>query len=431
MDKPPDIMNKSQFAKFVAASGLSNLADGIVTVAWAWLASLLTRDPLLIAIVPVARRLPWLLFAVPAGIVADRMDRRILVLRMDIVRLVSFSAVALAVWLALPLGPAPDTGVSNPGLFAAIMISAIIVGVAEVFRDNASQTMLPTMVPHHSLERANGRLWAVELSGQALIGPALGAFLIGVSLFLPFAVNAVILFAAALMTWQLSGSFMPGKRESRDWRVELKEGFLFLKGIPLMRTMAWLTGVWNLLFQMMFIGLVLHVQENLGLSAEEFGLVLAVGAVGGIAGGWTGEYIIRTLGSMRAAQWMLACSAPAFFAIAFAPNGVSLAIFFAIFEFTGFVWNTVSVSYRQRTIPDHLLGRVNSLYRLLAWGMMPVGLVLSGLVVRVAEGFLTREQALMAPFLVASAGALLLVLAGWKPLESGFRKAEADANKDS
>ena len=359
-------MKMSPFPRFVAASGLTNLADGIATVAWAWLASLITRDPLLIALVPIALRLPWFLCAIPAGVVTDRVDRKQLILMMDLLHAVGFVAVTVAIWQAVPLPAPPDTGLSNPVLYALILGAAGLVGVAEVFRDNAAQTMLPSIVPHAQLERANGRLWSVELVGNALLGPALGAVLIGWALAAPFALNAAAYGVAILLVWPLKGAFRPTTRVARNWRFEVKEGFAFLAGARLLRALAWVTGFWNLLFQMVLIALVLHVQENLNLGAEAYGLILAAGAVGGIAGGWWGEAIIARLGQKRAAQWMLVASAPAFLAIAFAPNGLTLGIVLALFEFTGLVWNTVSVSYRQRIIPDALLGRVNCLYRLMA-----------------------------------------------------------------
>jgi hypothetical protein len=113
----------------------------------------------------------------------------------------------------------------------------------------------------------------------------------------------------------------------------------------------------------------------------------------------------------------------AFILIPFAPNAVALGLTLAFFEFTGIIWNTVSVSYRQRAIPDALLGRVNSLYRLLAWGMMPVGLALSGLVVKLVETVAERDTALAAPFVVAAVGAFALTAAGWSPLGRGFAAA--------
>jgi MFS family permease len=415
----PDML-RTPFARFIAASGLTNLADGVATVAWAWLATILTRDPFMIALIPVALRLPWFLFALPAGIVTDRMDRRVLILRMDMLRAVAFTGAAAAIWLSLPFAAPPARGVAEPLLFGLIMGSALVVGTTEVFRDNAAQTMLPALVPQDRLEQANGRLWSVELVGNALLGPALGAFLIAAALPLPFAVNAAALALAVALILPLRGAFRPEAAPDRNWRRELREGLSFLRTAPLLRMLAWVTGIWNLLFQMVTIGLVLHVQENMGLGARGYGLVLAAGAAGGILGGLLADRIVRRLGMARAAQWSLATSAPAFLAVALVPGPLTLAAVLAVFEFSGIIWNTVSVSYRQRSIPDALLGRVNSLYRLMAWGMMPVGLILSGLIVRGGEAVLARETALILPFVVAAAGALVLTFAGWRGLGRGF-----------
>ena len=289
------------YSRFVAASGMTNLADGVALVAWGWLASLLTRDAVLIALVPVALRGPWFLLALPAGIVTDRVDRRRLILAMDAVRCVAFLAAALAIWAALPLVAAPLQGVSDAGLYGMILLAAAVVGGAEVFRDNAAQTMLPALVPVAALERANGRMWSVEMVGNALIGPALGAFLIGWALPLPFALNALAYGVAGVMVLRVAGSFRVPQTVSRDWRAELREGFEFLKASPLLRTLAWTTGVWNLLHQMTLIALVLHAQENLGLSAQTYGLVLAAGAVGGIAGGLFGGRVVQALGQAHGA----------------------------------------------------------------------------------------------------------------------------------
>ena len=402
------------FRPFIAASGLTNLADGVAVVAWAWLASLLTRDPLMIALVPVALRLPWFLFALPAGVVTDRVDRRQLILWMDILRGIGFALVALVVVNAGPLDAPQATGA--PPLLYLIIGAAFLVGGAEVFRDNAAQTMLPAIVPHAQLERANGRLWSVELVGNALLGPAVGAFLIAWMVAAPFALNAGAYVLAIFLLLQVRGSFRPAQTQRRDWRAELREGYDFLRDAPLLRALALITGFWNLLFEMVMIALILHVQENLSLSAQAYGLILAAGAVGGILGGWYGEVVVRLLGPMRTAQWMLVLSAPAFLAMALAPGAVSLGVVLMLFNFTGLVWNTVSVSYRQRMIPDALLGRVNSLYRLLAWGMMPVGLLLSGLLVRLAEGVAERPVALITPFIAGTIGACLLGIWGWRQL---------------
>jgi MFS family permease len=407
------------YQRFVAASGLTNLADGVAVVAWAWAASLLTRDALWVAVVPVALRLPWFLFALPAGVVTDRVDRRRLIISMDVMRGAAFAAAAGAIWVAGEL-PAAGAGISVPWLYALIVGAALLVGAAEVFRDNAAQTMLPSLVPDAELERANGRLWSVELLANALIGPAAGAFLIGLALGLPFALNALAYAVAVLVMLGVGGRFQPERADPRPWRAELGEGLAFLMAAPLLRVMAVTTGFWNLFHQMIAIALVLHAQENLGLSAFAYGLVLAAGAVGGVVGSLIGPWVAARLGRPRTMQWALVASAPAFVWMAVAPDAISLAISFMVFELTGLIWNIVSVSTRQRLIPDRLLGRVNSFYRLLAWGMMPVGLVASGLIVRLAEGPLAREAALVAPFWVAAGGMLVLASVAWRPIGRGF-----------
>ncbi len=410
----------SPYQRFVAASGLTNLADGVAVVAWGWLASLLTRDALLVALVPVALRLPWFLFALPAGIVTDRVDRRRLIVAMDAVRAAAFMLAAAAIWAALPLGTAPLHGVSDAGLYAMILLAALVVGGAEVFRDNAAQTMLPGLVPDALLERANGRLWSVELIANSLIGPVLGAFLIGIWLPLPFALNAAAYGLAMWLVLRIAGDFRVRQVGPRNWRAELAEGFAFLKGAPLLRTLAWTTGFWNLLHQIVAIALVLHAQENFGLGAEIYGLMLAGGAIGGVAGSLLGEYVARGLGAARTMQWMLAGSPVAFAVIAVAPGPWTIALALAFMEMTGLIWNIVSVSTRQRMIPAALLGRVNSLYRLLAWGMMPVGLALSGVIVLAGDGPLPRAVALTLPFWAAAGGAALLTVMAWRALARGF-----------
>ncbi|MEM6728944.1 MAG: MFS transporter, partial [Pseudomonadota bacterium] len=403
-------MPATPFARFVAASGLTNLADGVATVVWAWTATLLTRDPLLVALLPVALRLPWFLFALPAGITADRVDRRRLLIQMDVLRALAFALAAGAVLAAMPLAAAPDGGTAELGLYLFLLASAFIVGIAEVFRDNAAQTMLPALVPPAQLERANGRLWSVELIGNELLGPALGAFLIAATLWSPFVLNALAFAAAALLLTTLVGDFRPPPRDRQPWRAELREALRFLFSKPILVTLALVTGFWNLLFLMVSIALVLHVQENLGLGAPAYGFILAASAMGGIAGSLIAENVIQAIGQGRTAQLTLLASAIAFAAIPLAPNGWALAALMAAFQATGLIWNTVSVSHRQRITPAALLGRVNSVYRLLAWGMMPVGLLASGLITSLAEEVMERGLALTAPFFVAALGATLLAL---------------------
>lgn len=408
------------FGRFLAASGFANLADGIATLAWVWVATTLTRDAALIALVPVALRLPWAILAIPAGIVADRVDRRRLVIAMDTVRALAFLAAAGALVLRGPDLPAPEQGVSSVPLFAALCLCALAVGIAEVFRDNAAQTLLPAIVPDAGLERANGRLWTLEALTNQMIGPALGAFLLGVALALPFAVNALAYAVAAVLMTRLAGRFRPQGQARQRWAAALATAWRFLWGKPLLILLALVTGVWNLCFEAALFTLVLHAQENLGLSAQEYGFVLAAFALGGAAAGLTGDRIAARLGASWTMRLTLLLSAGLLLLVPLAPNAWLLAACFVAFEMAGITWNIVSVSLRQRLVPDDLRGRVNSLYRLFAWGMIPLGIALAGAVIALAEPIVGRSEALRLPLWLAGGAMLVLGLAVQGPLRRGL-----------
>jgi MFS family permease len=408
------------FRRFLAASGLANLGDGIAVLAWVWVASTLTRDAGLIALVPVALRLPWAVFAIPAGLVADRADRRRVVIAMDAIRAAAFLAAAAALTMPGALPPAPMQGVSSVPLFVTLCLCALSVGVAEVFRDNAAQALLPAIVPDEGLERANGRLWTVESLANQMIGPAFGAFLLGAALALPFAFNAAAYGLAGLLMTRVAGRFRPEAGRAEGWRPALASAVRFLWGQPLLLLLAVITGVWNLCFEATMFAMVLHVQENLGMTAQHYGFMLTAFALGGAAAGLVGDRIAARLGSGRTMRLALLVSAVLLLALPLARSGWLLAGCFAAFEMAGITWNIVSVSLRQRLIPDHLRGRVNSLYRLLAWGMIPLGIALSGRVIGLGEGWIGRSGALVLPLWLSGGLMLGVSLAVQRPLRRGL-----------
>ncbi|MEM6637449.1 MAG: MFS transporter [Pseudomonadota bacterium] len=409
------------FLRFGASVGLANLGDGIAVVAWAWTASLLTRDPLWIAMLPAALRVPWVLFALPSGILADRMDRKRLIVFCDLVRTVAYLAVALAIAASLPLPQPSADGVDSIALYRMLICAGFVIGCAEVARDNAAQSMLPSVVSQEELERANGLLGSLETVGNNMAGPALGSFLIALFLPLPFLAIAIALLLAGLFTASIKRSSAPRPLKSQSFHEELKEGFQFVFRHPTLRVLVLVTGFWNFFAEMAIIALVLHLQENLGAGATTYGLILAVGATGGVVGGFLVTPLLRMASPARLAQLLGFAAVPLFLAIAFATGPVTVGTAMFFFYLSGVVWNALSVSYRQRIIPDQIMGRVNSVYRLFAWGTMPLGLIASGVLVRWAEAGAERGFALTVPFIVASIGICMVATLSWRPLGKGFK----------
>ncbi len=402
----------AEYVKLWTASVVANLGDGIAQIAYPWLASAVTRNPMLIAAIAVAQRLPWLVFTLPAGVITDRVDRRKIMVAMDSVRGVITLGVALTVVAATAGLPSPAEiagGIEVPtnlGLYLVLVFASLLFGCAEVLRDNAAQTILPAIVAPAGLERANGRLWGAEMVANSFVGPPLGSLLIGVLFALPFFVNAGTFAVAAALVFLMRGDFRtrrdqePGRVE---WRKEISEGFGWLWRHPLLRSMAIVLGLMNALGSLTLATLVLFAQEVLEVGSFAFALLMTGGAIGGVAGSLAAPRISARLGSGRSLSITFLGGIVTSVVIGLASHWQVVWVMFVVSTFVAVLWNVITVSLRQTIIPDALLGRVNSVYRFFGWGMMPVGLVLGGLVVSVGETVTTRQTALRLPWFLAGA----------------------------
>lgn len=409
------------YRKLFGSSAAANLGDGVMSIAVVWLASALTRDALAIAAIGLLSRLPWLVFALPAGVIADRVDRRRLVGWMDVVRfalVAGFGLMVLAQQDGVPTpeqlaaGAAPPA--SAPLLLALLGLLALLLGFAEVLRDNTAQTLMPAVVEKHQLERANGRMWGVETVMNNFVGPPLAGVLLGLALALPFLANAGLLAVSAALVFALTGSFQrPAEHRTTGriaWRAEIGEGFRWLWRHPLLRAFALLLGGLNLLGALGTVVLVLFVQEALGLyEGWQFGLVITGMATGGVLGSLVADRISRRLSPGTSLLAAIAGSGLAFLAEGLATSPLTFWTAGVLGGLTVVLWNVITVSLRQRLIPDRLLGRVNSVYRFFGWGTISLGTALGGLLVSAAEPLLGREWALRAPLLLAGACTLALL----------------------
>jgi MFS family permease len=430
------------YFKLFWASTISNLGDGIGIIAYPWLASAITRDPLLISLVVVVQRLPWLLFSLPAGVITDRHDRRRLMVTSNAIRAVVTVGIATIVLARQDALPSPDVVsdaatviTTDTALYLLILASTLLLGIAEVLYDNSAQTFLPAIVHADNLEKANGRMWSAELVANTFAGPPLAALLIAVSFALPFYADAATFAASAVLIAFIrpagrsgSGVVSTGTPRATTWRTELAEGFRWLWRHDLLRTLAVTLGLLNLIGTLSTATFVLYGQEVLDTSPTEFAILGTGGAVGGILGGWTASSVARRIGAGPSLALTLVGGGILSIAIGLMSWWPTVWLLMAAFLFVGTLWNVITVSFRQSVIPDHLLGRVNSVYRFFAWGMMPIGAVLGGVIVLTVDEFASREVALRMPWLIAGVMSLVLfVVAGPRLTTAKFAAARAAA----
>ncbi len=421
------------------AHGVSNLGDGVSQVAYPWLASAVTRSPLLIATVAVASRLPWLVFTLPAGVITDRFDRRKIIIAMDITRAALACLVAIAVTAQAGNLPALDSVATsinlqtNWFLYTVLVVTALLFGCAEVLRDNSAQTFLPEVVEDDQLENANGKLWSVEFVTNSFIGPPLGSFLIGIFVFLPFYFDTLTFFVSAALIATLASVARPIKevtgKKAVNFKAEINEGFSWLWKHELLRPMAIILGCMNGLGAITTATFILFAQEILQTSVFIFAILGTAGAVGGTLGGILGPKISARIGS-GPSLYLTLLTAPIICLIIGLTSSWQLFWFLTAFAtFFAVLWNVITVSLRQSIIPTHLLGRVNSVYRFFAWGSIPIGTLIGGALVDLFEITGDREFVLRLPYLLVSVAGLLLFFFAAPRLTTGKIEAARKAAK--
>ncbi len=361
----------NRFWRLALSGGASNLADGVFKLALPLAAIALTRSPTVVAGLELVRSLPWLLFALPVGALADRLDRRQTMIVANLVR-TSLVAVLAAVL---------HTG---SGSIALLYVVAFGTGVAEVFYDTSNQSILPNLVEREQLGRANGRLGAIELGTQQFVGPPLAGLLVGLALAAAFWTTTALWVIAIGALWALRGTFRPTRTTPpATIRADIAEGIRFLMSRPTLRTMAVMVGVANLAASATGAVLVLYAvgtDSILGLSQAQFGLLVLTAAAGSIAVTFVIERLEALVGRARS----LTLSVVGMVLLTGTPALTSSVWIIAVAMFVGgaciMTWNIITVSFRQAVTPDDLLGRLNSVYRLLAWGTMPIGAAIGGVI---------------------------------------------------
>jgi len=388
------------YRKLWTASTASAIGDGLSLTAAPLLASSLTDDPRLIAGVTTALTLPYVLFGIPAGVLVDRLDLRRSMARIDWFRGVALTTLAVLV-------------AAGRGSLPVLYLCFFLVGTCETFFRNASQIIVPSVAGPELLVTANSRLLAAQTAGNQFVGPLLGAVLFAVGAALPFGVDAVTFFVSAtLLTTlrvpspeQLGTSHGPvgssrssgassaagisepagsdaGKRPGL--LADMATGARWLWRHRMLRSLAAVAATINFVQMGTLAVLVVHTHKVLGLGETGYGVLLACQAAGAVFAMKVSPWLTGRLGGERSLVCVLLTFTVAYTAAWLLPSVWAVGPALALTGCAGVTWDVVVVVLRQTLIPQHLLGRVNSVYRLVAWGAMPVGAAVAGVVAKTA-----------------------------------------------
>ncbi|MEU8249131.1 MFS transporter [Nonomuraea sp. NPDC048916] len=354
-----------------SSTALSSLADGMLKVGAPLLAVTLTRSPTEVSLVGAAATLPWLLLALPAGAIADRADRR---------RIIVLANTARAGLLA---GAAALAALGLLNLWL-MLVALLLACVAEVFADTSAQSVLPMTVSPDHLTTANGRVVGAQTIGNEFAGAPLAGLLV---MLLPAAVfggPALLYGAAGLLLLGMRGRFRPVPATARgSMGADIAESLRYLWSHRFLRTLAFTAGTLNLASAAYFAVFVLWVVgdgSRMGLEPSGYGLMMTAMAAGAVAGSLVSERVTRLAGEGRTLIGMWLTNSLLYLVPVLLPTGWLLFPTAVLWGATSALSNVLVISTRQRLIPPELLGRVNSAYRLIGMGGMPVGAALGGVV---------------------------------------------------
>jgi len=370
------------FARYWLSAFVSDFGNGVRFAAFPLLAARLTGSPAAVAAVTAVQNLPWLVLGAGLGVLVDRTDRRRLMVTVDLVRAAVIAGLAVAIL----------TG--SAGL-VLIYLTAFTTGAGSALRDTAAVACVPRLAGPDVLDRAYARVIAGQIVGSELAGPAAGGWLFGLATMLPFAVTAGAMGVAVLLLLTLPGVFRPASRPARParpekatplaaLRQEFSAGLRWLRCHSAIRDVTIAAGVIAALDGAWIALLVLYVIHILHQKPGMYGLLMAIGAIGGITVGGLGPPITRRLGpwrSLLAAGLVMAASQAV---LGLTANVVIAAAMLAASSAAWALFSMTAVTMRQREVPDDMLGRITSLYRTALEGSEALGALGGGAIAAVA-----------------------------------------------
>jgi MFS family permease len=382
------------FRWLLSSSWVTNLGDGLEIAAGPLLIASQTDNAQLVALALFFQRLPFLLFGLYAGAIADRLDRRRIVVLVNLAR--SLVLVGLAV-----------TIVTGRVDVVVVLVAMFVVGTAETFADTTTSTLLPMMVQKRDLGVANARLMAGLMTVNQLVGPPIGAALFAAGMASPFVVQAVLVATGAVLVSRIAATPPLGGADSHVVR-DVREGVRWLWRHPPVRTLAITITVFNVTFGAAWSVLVLLALERLGLGEVGYGLMTTVGAVGGVLGAVAyGRLEQRfSLADIMRVGLIVETVTHLVLATTTVP-WVAMTILF-VFGIHASVWGTTATAIRQRAVPTEFQGRVGSVYMVGVFGGLVIGAALGGI--------LAGRWGVTAPFWFGFAGSAVMLVLLWREL---------------
>ena len=359
------------FNRMWASSIISNLSDGILIAAAPLLAISLTDSTVLISAIGAMVMLPWLLFAIPIGVLVDRVDRRFILAGANATRSAVVGMLALLI-------------ATDQVTIYWLLVASFVIGVCEVAADTTAQSLIPQIVDEKNFEKGNSRLQISETVIQGFVGAPLSGFIYAIAIALPFFINSLGLAIASLLALSIPIKYLQDvrtdnvKKEKKKFVADMKFGIRYLYNEKALRRLVVTTASIGVCYSMATATMVLFIIKELELPKQLFGVILALQSIGAIAGAFMAPRLSKKYGRSKVMTFGIVSSSILILVEGFSPNIYVLVALSTLGGFAISQWNILLMATYQTVIPNELYGRIHGTRRTLVWGMMPIGSLLGG-----------------------------------------------------
>src|SRR5580693_8605137 len=366
--QPVPLRRNRDFQFLWGGQAVSLLGSQTSKIAYPLLVLAMTGSPAKAGIAGFAAMLGYLLFPLPAGGLADRHDRKRIMIACDAIRLAAVGSIAIAGWAAHIT-------------YVQVLVAGFAEGTASVFFGVAQRAALPMLVHPSQRSLAVSQNEARQNAAQ-LAGPALGGTLFGLSWAAPFAADALSYLASLvtlpfIKTPMQAAAAVAAPAASRKLRAELGEGLAFTWRQPFLRYSAFFAASVNVLLQVLTLGLIVLARHD-GASSAQIGLIVGCMGAGGLAGAFAAPWVQRRIPAGITITGCMWTWAALLTLIVLVRVPLWLCPIVAVFGFVGPSWNVSVQTYRMQITPNELLGRTSSVAMQIAWGVIPLGSLLAG-----------------------------------------------------
>ena len=344
------------------------------------LAAILTRDPVLIAGITISTRFPWLLFSIFTGAIADRMDRRKLMIGADIVRMVIVGVLGASILL-------------DAVAIWQLYVCAFLLGICETLHVNAAQAFIPAVVRQDQLLPANARFASAQIVSTQFIGPPLGVAMFNAAHALPFVADAVTFAGSAGLIAAIPDEHAVEKPTTR-FRDDVLDGLRYLRDHKALRRLTEILAFVNFFYFAAISLLVLYNDEILGGSDITFTALSVSAAVGTVISRFFIQRLADAKGTtttMVISMWLWAIATTV---MALTSNSSIAIASNAVLGIGTGLWLSLNTTLRQQLTPSRMLGRMNAASRTVSWGIVPFGAAFGG--------FAARFLGLRGPFILSA-----------------------------